>query len=436
MKYLSLAAIVYLVVASLTVITQAGSGLVAYMPDDAFYYLTHARTFSETGHWPSSGVHPLWAIILVPIHTPSFAAGLCALLTLTTCIAAWRWSTTDEQHLALALIFSTPGFFMNMVGGMETGILLFVMALGSWAYYRNRRMWVAVCSALLVLARLEAVALLGILYLATEDTKMKYRVLCGAVVGLILVVIWNMFISGEIFSTSARMKVYWATLYDPYALFRRGAGQAINWLTGINLPAMGIYVLALFVGVFRKKYAFVGVVAIIYVWARLEWVQAWHVVVAIPLVFVAVVTGLESLSVWRWPIYAVVVALIGVNVYQANQGVPYPAQQLFYAASQKMKATGVRYGSWNSGILEWYNSGMVTNLDGLVNDEIHPWIMENRAVGYLKKKGLRYVVDSDSAIFAMVHRVRCGFPEGLHVKPAAVIGQTREFGVYRIWEVE
>ena len=85
---------------------------------------------------------------------------------------------------------------------------------------------VILAAGALALARLEAVILPGILYFYTKG-RMRRRLLYGALTGLALTFLWNLSISGELFSTSARMKAYWATLYDPYPLFRRGMGQAV-----------------------------------------------------------------------------------------------------------------------------------------------------------------------------------------------------------------
>lgn len=436
MKYLSLAAIIYLAIMTLIVIVQPIEDLVTYMPDDAFYYLTHARAFAETGSWPSSGVHPLWAILLISVHTPAFAVGLCALMTLLVCVWLWRECGTSEHHLALALIVATPGFFMNTVGGMETGVLFLMMALCLWAYRHGYHILTIIYGALLVLARLEAVVLIGILYFHTESRTMRRRLMYGATAGLALAFLWNLSISGELFSTSARMKAYWATLYDPYSLFRRGMGQAVNWLTGISAPALGIFVVALLVGMFKGKWLIAGMATIVFVWARLEWVQSWHVAVAVPIIYVAIVIGLESLDKWRRPVFALVITLIGVNAYQVSLGAPYPAQVLHYVAGQRVRSSQLQVGSWNSGIIGWVNPGKVTNLDGLVNDEIHPWIHSGATVDYMKKRDIRYVADWDSTIISTTNRVRYGFPEGLNVKPISIMGRSAEFGEYKIWEIQ
>ena len=69
----------------------------------------------------------------------------------------------------------------------------------------------------------------------------------------------------------------------------------------------------------------------------------------------------------------------------------------------------VRVGAWNAGIYSWYSGHTVINLDGLINDEIAPWIRSGEPmVGYLDRRGIDVVVDYDEIVRQLP-------PERLHL---------------------
>lgn len=52
-----------------------------------------------------------------------------------------------------------------------------------------------------------------------------------------------------------------------------------------------------------------------------------------------------------------------------------------------------RVGSWNSGIVGYYEGGRVINLDGLVNNSIYAYAVAGRLPEYIVKKDIRHLVD-------------------------------------------
>jgi hypothetical protein len=51
-------------------------------------------------------------------------------------------------------------------------------------------------------------------------------------------------------------------------------------------------------------------------------------------------------------------------------------------------------GSWNAGVYGYFfERGSVVALDGLVNNEVYPYIVEGRVAEYCKRRGVRYLVD-------------------------------------------
>jgi len=57
-----------------------------------------------------------------------------------------------------------------------------------------------------------------------------------------------------------------------------------------------------------------------------------------------------------------------------------------------------RVGSWNAGVLGYYSTQPVVNLDGLINsDELVPYLADRRTADYVRSKGLRFLSDADGA---------------------------------------
>lgn len=52
-----------------------------------------------------------------------------------------------------------------------------------------------------------------------------------------------------------------------------------------------------------------------------------------------------------------------------------------------------KIGSWNAGIIGYYQGGMVINLDGLVNNDIYVYAKHNQLLQYIEKTGIEYFID-------------------------------------------
>jgi len=432
-RYLSLAVIVGLGVFLVYVSMLPESERVQYMPDDAFYYLAiadHPPSFD--GITKTSGFHPawMWLLMLLPSSslTPLLVGGI---IGIAACFLCWRKLKTDAGHLALALIAGTGGFALNIVGGMESGLLLFVIAIGWYAVEDGRWNLAGVLSAIAILTRPEAVVLVG----AVWYFHRRNEILLGAAAGLVGWFGGNLLISDDPLSSSVRMKSHWTQFYDPVNLFRRNAGQVVIWTLGI--PVAGIYLLALLVGLAFKRYWVFGAatLALLFVLGRLEWVQSWHVTIILPLIFLAIAPPLfDACGKWAAGLVAVVATLGAMNAVNLYATPPYPTNILTYVAGKS--PINVRVGAFNAGIMGYFSGGNVTNLDGLVNDEVQPYIVRNDLAGYLASRNIKHIVDFDSCLMSQSYRIRGGYPEGLNVKPIHTFGNSREFGALRLWEVQ
>lgn len=236
--------------------------LVAYAPDDAFYYLQAARNFAETGRWtfdgiePSSGFHILHGYLLalgaLLADTPPFwvvffivSAGQILVLTLAIwlIVRTLRNSFGIAAGLAAVAIFGSAAVLHETTFLMEGPLVVLFAALGlRFLHLDDPRpltprstitgiligigLTFARSDAGLVAAGLVAAALIarerrGILRGAV--------VLGGAVIGLGLMLLNTLWISdgASLLQASAREKSWWNELAGP------SFAPILNTLTGV-----------------------------------------------------------------------------------------------------------------------------------------------------------------------------------------------------------
>lgn len=99
-------------------------------------------------------------------------------------------------------------------------------------------------------------------------------------------------------------------------------------------------------------------------------------------------------------------------------------------------------GAWNAGVLGFFSDRGVVNLDGLVNDSVVPNILDNDLAGYLRERGIRYIVDYQVMLTAQQYQLQGGYAEGRLGRclgPPTVIVQSQITWVnssLRMWQVK
>jgi hypothetical protein len=68
-----------------------------------------------------------------------------------------------------------------------------------------------------------------------------------------------------------------------------------------------------------------------------------------------------------------------------------------------------KVGSFNSGIIGYYQGGEVVNLDGLANNDIFRYAAENQLPSYLAEKSIGYILDSADMFHDDGLRLRGGY---------------------------
>jgi len=242
------------------VLTRSEQGFVTRLPDDTYYYLQIVRWRAELGVFTfdggqttTSGFHPLWAYLLLPLVRVcaengrvliASAAGLSALIALLTAgvVALRAWRVREHVALpALAICVSSYAFLNGAVSGMEwslcvaLGALLFGLLLGAGERPRARLIALFVVGALGSLARSDfggvpAACLAAALFCAWRFGARLFvlpalTALAGAVCGLGATLLHNRSIAGDWLQASARVKAEWgaAAGWSPFPVLHQFA---------------------------------------------------------------------------------------------------------------------------------------------------------------------------------------------------------------------
>lgn len=112
-------------------------------------------------------------------------------------------------------------------------------------------------------------------------------------------------------------------------------------------------------------------------------------------------------------ILAIVIAIHSYQLYSLKI-TPWVSQKLLYEAGNYLQQHPLagKVGGWNSGIVAYYEGQHIINLDGLMNDEIYPYIKSDHLECYFVKKRINYIVDFPS-MFQDYCKQRGGYTKNL-----------------------
>jgi hypothetical protein len=132
------------------------------------------------------------------------------------------------------------------------------------------------------------------------------------------------------------------------------------------------------------------------------------------------------------PAHLAVVALLLVLIVRLTPGAtrltaesewPHQASSLEAGRYLREQKPGGLVGSWNAGIIGYYEGGHVVNIDGLVNNDIYPYAAENRLPDYLDKKGITYVIDFANMLSLEQQRRRNGYDSPSFLRRLVLVKQ-------------
>lgn len=463
---------------------------VCEIPDDGFYYLQTARQFFHLHRWSfdggislTSGFHLAWAylIALISVCVPSTSL-LTAVLLVSVLIvhggawAAWRRLRGDAWGLlVLAVLVSSVNVAFQSVSLVEWPLV--VLAAGVYAALLAKddgppSAWALFAAGLGgSLARSDfglfpaALAWIALVRVRTPGGKARLWAsavgLAGASVGVLAVLAHSWIFTGHWLQGSAQTKLYFAAQGGFNAFMAERI--LLHLLTGqyFDISLRNPAGLALVIG---------QAVLLGYAWVRLRprlaafgagfqqlalasalalaayhvlycfsgGVQLWYSadqVVPVGILLVAIGRCLPSVGVRRafaWGLTGL--CAINVVALHARRRPLYDGQWSQVEAGRYVKEHAAeldqgRIGAWNAGVLSYYQGGHVVNLDGLVNNDIFPYMRTGRTACYLADQGIVYLVDNDILAGPFTGVMGLNVPcLNSAIKDRRVIGRDREGG--------
>ena len=460
--------------------------LVAYIPDDAFYYLVPARNFARLGRWtfdgvePATGFHLLWGYLLallfaisphISLHLILLVAGIVQVGSLAA--ASYLLTRTSVRTFGpnagwgIVLIFLSAAVLVQGGWLMESACVIALAAgvveLLARSTIRRGHMLPAGCLLLgwlLELARSDAGLLafsFFLMHLVLWRRKVVDRImpamaallLVGAVLGLATTLLHTHRVSGQWLQASAQQKFFWTKVSGKISS-RRIADKPLSLLQPLHNaippfsrhPALfhqldraerwqgfatfAVVLLGAFL-IARKTsrsdrslcvplcVTLVSVVAAYCLLYRYDGdVQDWYVSNFVaPMALLA--AAATSWYVRRFPLItkgAVVgFAIAGITFSLFPS---YPWQECMYRTGLYLSdRPGLGpVGVFNAGIIAFFDTSPVVNLDGLVNDSILPYTSHGQLTSYLARRNITTIADFSEVLQAPLMQARGGYLDG------------------------
>jgi hypothetical protein len=444
---------------------NAGHGaLVCYFPDDACYELQIARHFLATGQWSfdrgfstTTGFHLLNTYLMSlfprlmanPWLAIKFWMGVGVALSIGAIFTICRFvaKTFGEFSLVFAfLILSSAVFTGQSAGLMEFPYLMAVAALYVAAVFRTRsEAGLEALVAIFVLGILGSLArsdfgglplaifvACGISYWLKHRSDYLMQSLCGlggAIAGLIAVFLQDYFFSGHFLQGSARAKALWGRrvgyslkfpaikVAQTIAITRHSAVLA-GVLAAIAMLVIGAAVMRSLSAPRRESAAAwtyedqllgsAGLIAIalyLLVYGADPEIQHWYAAsFVMPWVFVlgAVCRAVERDRMLR-VVAVFAVALLSAQSIRDSYRPIWPYQRYMLEVADYLQTHPVNgpIAGWNVGIVGLFNDGRVINLDGLMNDQIYPFMEAGTVAEYLDQARVEFIIDFPQRVTLM-----------------------------------
>lgn len=184
-------------------------------------------------------------------------------------------------------------------------------------------------------------------------------------------------------------------------------------------------------------------------------IQNWYTANLIWPVFILFVAGARYLHrrilgeyhfviIWLSIFTLISMGVQAVSLYPLGGGTsPWPHQQFLLEAGRYLEQnpTDGYVGSWNSGIAGYYQGGTgIINIDGLVNNDIYPYVVRNDLPAYLRAKNIRYILDFENMFYPPFTK-RGGYEDAdflAHLTPIKTFdqGEFVEFKFLRLYRIE
>jgi len=427
--------------------------------DDGYYYLQVAWNISRgagssfDGIHPTNGYHPLWQLMLVPMHwlgSKDFAAwGATALQALLFCVSGFllfhivRRCGGSRTSSAAACGFLVMNFWLwgkGAMSGMETGVLLLFFGMSLLSLMRladeGGSGWrTGLLLALATAARLDSSALVLSVLIVLYVSGRKRESLRAAVPAAAYLAFYLPFnalvfggatpVSGYVKSETGRALFRGLLEEGSTGIFSHGFGNLLELVTlGGRVPAVVsaavvVTASAASVAVFRKGggvfravlgtvYLYGGILILFYslMYPSLLGAYTYY---WIPLLYGITAVFFASLQYiaprWRWlPGAAAVAALVLFDaVYAGDRLASY---SFTVPPERRPDAAGVEYldslegdvlvGSWDAGYLGYHCESPVVNLDGLVSSYAYQRFLRDHGLEeWIRSEGITHLANVD-----------------------------------------
>ncbi len=386
-------------------------------------------------------------------------------------ILTTQWGMKNKTHFFLlffALILSSDNFINNTVSVTEWSLTL-AIASAYWLFFSikttptNLKLYNLLTLFLLGLfgsiARsdfglLPFSILVATIIIKADKEKRVFALsgFIGTIAGLGVVFLHNFWFTGEILQSSAQMKAYWSNFLIPNYNVLILAKNLVSLLSAngiILIVLLFVFIVAVYIkkniSVFfinkkekaplsiegtksfrDKPHIFISIVSTIcfigytLFYLRNGAIQPWYTtnfILPILLFFFIVAEYIDQNFTEIFKVFLLIVftAIILLNIMSrypmSSQKAPWPHQSLMLTAGSQLQQNKFDYeiGSWNAGIIGYYEGGHVINIDGLVNNDIYPYAINNNLPIYLKEKNICYVLDFKVMLTSLGYQKRGGY---------------------------
>ena len=462
----------------------------SYLPDDAFYYMQLGAEFQRSGRWSfdrgrtlTAGFHPLFGYLsaLVERHfvdrsDAALDARLAihaALATATTLVALAILASTARctfpRGVLAALLFvgCAGGTFLLPFQAMEWPYAVLGGALLARAVVARRAGWIVLAMVFGCACRTDFVVAGACLALAILSTDLRLArppvrarfvaAALGTALGAAAVAVHTWAVSGQLVQSSAQMKLHWGAVvgYRPLyglepASYALSAGflltRVLDFGPATLLPVvLGAGLLAWSA---RRSVAERGEEAVVlFRWSALAAVaypalygrigtaaQCWysaHFFFALFFLVAAVADAASSRA--RAVLVAVGVLFAAVGAWDARRPPWNATGAISEARSLADNPAIVVAAGWNAGTNGFLGGEKLVNIDGLVNDDIYPYVVRDRLHCYLVHERIPYIADDEAWLTPLSARY-LGFANGRLRR--AMTRTSASIGRLTVWRVD
>jgi hypothetical protein len=445
------------------------SVLISVIPDDAFYYIQMAKHRAINGFWtfdgtsPATGFHFLYGHFLFFIYSmfgeidwrqlylivgvlSSVFIGLAAYFVSRSAATLF-----GRKSILLAIIpFVGPPALISSTAMMESWLVLFFSATTIYMLAIDNspsitdEVMLLIVGVLGSLSRTDYGMLPGVMFsvylishpfLKSNRLKRSAFVLAGAVIGVAIVLIQNLYISGQLFQASAQTKFYWSSvtghdIYAPLYLAKQIAvpfygsfSKIVKVVVSLCAVCLLVYSLRSFLKTKeRKKYLPELVFAlgclltvicyVLFYRHNSQDLQIWYSSNFIAPTSI-ILAGMGFLLFRRQILIPAIAVFCSCAVFGAVRifDLQWPNQAEMMQAGLFLKGSksDATYASFNAGIISYFSGYDVINIDGLANDEVLPFIKNNTLFDYIKSRNINYLIDYEAQMNDRRFRIRGGY---------------------------